>query len=137
GPREGLGTNRVGDRMITGGAAARLSRPGEKAPRDAVHTRLARWAISRPKSTKRLLMLAADAFMLPLALWMAISLRQGVAIDPVRDASVLLWAAGGGLALFSLFGLYRSVTRFIGVRVVGRIAVAIALCAVGLALIHS
>ncbi|HEX5460822.1 MAG TPA: nucleoside-diphosphate sugar epimerase/dehydratase [Steroidobacteraceae bacterium] len=75
--------------------------------------------------------------MLPFSLWMAIALRKGEAIDPARDTRVLFWAAVGGLALFSLFGLYRSVTRFIGVRVVARIAIAIVMCACGLALIDS
>ena len=128
---------RVGDGPIPDGGASRSATLGtsRQAPRDSAHTRLARWAISRPKSTKRQLMLAADALMLPLTLWIAIALRQGEPVSPVTYGSALFWAGLFGITLFSLFGLYRSVTRFTGVRVVGRIAVAVVLCACALALI--
>jgi FlaA1/EpsC-like NDP-sugar epimerase len=82
-------------------------------------------------------MLVVDALALPLALWMALALRQGALVDPARYARALFWAGLCGIALFSLFGLYRSVTRFIGVRVVGRISVAVVLCALAIALIES
>jgi FlaA1/EpsC-like NDP-sugar epimerase len=82
-------------------------------------------------------MLAVDALVLPLALWMALALRRGALVDPAEYARALVWAGLCGITLFFLFGLYRSVTRFIGVRVVGRIAVAVVLCALAIALIES
>jgi FlaA1/EpsC-like NDP-sugar epimerase len=82
-------------------------------------------------------MVAVDALVLPLALWTAMDLRSGGAVDPARYVSALLCAALCGLALLWLFGLYRSVTRFIGVRIVGRIAAAVTLCTAALALLDS
>lgn len=127
----------TGDGAIPGGGISCSSASGVSVPvrRDSLHTRLARWAVSRPKSTKRLFMLAADAVILPLTLWIAIALRSGQSVSPADYAVALIWAALCGITLFSLFGLYRSVTRFIGVRVVGRIAIAVCLCACALALI--
>ena len=101
----------------------------------SVHMRFARWAIGLPRSTKRLMMLALDALMMPSALWMAIALRKGAPIDPTVFVRALFWTALCGVTLFSLFGLYRSVTRFIGVRVVCRIAAAVLLCTIAVALI--
>lgn len=124
---EGLMVNPTEDRSITdsGVASPSLSPTTENARRDAVRTYLARYAIGLPRSTKRLLMVAADAFLLPLALWTAMALRRGELFAPTRYVSVLLGTALCGVVLLWLTGLYRSVTRFIGVRVVGRIAFAL------------
>ena len=104
-------------------------------PRGSVHMRFARWAIGLPRSTKRLMMLALDALLMPAALWMALALRKGAPIDPTAFVRALFWTALCGVTLFSLFGLYRSVTRFIGVRVVCRIVFAVLLCALAVALV--
>lgn len=138
-PMEGLTITAVGNQLIPDEGSAR---PAESSaagsqPGDSVHNRLARWAIGLPRSTKRLLMVGADAVSLPLSLWTAIALRSGTLVDPVSHARELAWAALCGLALFWVFRLYRSVTRFIGVRVVGRIAAAALLCALALALLDS
>ncbi len=99
--------------------------------------RLAVTATSLPRSTKRLLMLAADAVALPLALAVAISLRDGGMHYPPHFDEPLLWMALCGIVSLAVFGLYRTVTRFIGVRVVGRIAAAVTLSTVAFGVLES
>jgi UDP-N-acetylglucosamine 4,6-dehydratase len=74
-------------------------------------------------------MLLFDAAALPLALGTAIALRSGGPGDLARFGEAFLWISLTGIASLSLFGLYRTVTRFIGVRVVGRIVAAITMSA--------
>jgi UDP-N-acetylglucosamine 4,6-dehydratase len=70
-------------------------------------------------------MLAADAAALPLALATAIALRNGDVADLAHLGEPFFWMTLCSIASLSLFGLYRTVTRFMGVRVVGRIFAAI------------
>lgn len=93
----------------------------------STRTRLAQFAIGLPRSTKRLLMFGTDAVMLPLALWTALALKSAKAIDPSQVAQVLVWASVCGLSFLSASGLYRTVTRFFSVRVIGRIALGVTL----------
>ena len=85
-------------------------------------TRMAQFAIGLPRSTKRLLTFGADALMLPIALWTALALKSAQTVDPGHFARALVWASACGLASLAALGLYRTVTRFIGVRVIARIA---------------
>ncbi|MGH8256395.1 MAG: polysaccharide biosynthesis protein [Steroidobacteraceae bacterium] len=80
-------------------------------------------------------MVAADALLLPLMLWTALALRRGEVLAPSGYVAVLLWTACCGVGLLWLMGLYRSVTRFIGVRIIGRIALAVTLCTLALAVL--
>ena len=118
-----------GDGLIPAGDLARPSAPvpAGNAPGHSLLTRLAWFAIGLPRSTKRLLMVAADALVLPLALWTAMALRRGELFTPLGHLTVFLCVALFGVVLLSLTGLYRGVTRFIGARVVGRIAFAVTL----------
>jgi FlaA1/EpsC-like NDP-sugar epimerase len=93
-------------------------------------------AIGLPRSTKRLLILLSDAVALPLALGTAIALRTGGPGGLERFADAFLWISIFGTVSLALFGLYRTVTRFIGVRIVGRIVAAITLSAVVFALVE-
>lgn len=117
----------AGDGLIPAGDLARPSAPvpAGNTPGHSLLTRLARFAIGLPRPTKRLLMVAADALVLPLALWTAMALRRGELFAPSHYVAVLLCVALFGVVLLSLTGLYRGVTRFIGARVVGRIAFAV------------
>ncbi|MGH8289017.1 MAG: polysaccharide biosynthesis protein [Steroidobacteraceae bacterium] len=83
-----------------------------------------------PRSTKRLLMLLSDAIALPFALGTAIALRTGGPGGLQRFGDAFLWISIFGIVSLALFGLYRTVTRFIGVRIVGRIVAAITVSAV-------
>src|SRR5215475_11983077 len=74
-----------------------------------------------PRPTKRLIMIGADAIMLPIAFWVALSLQYDafVAFSPYRD--VVIWTFLCGIGLFSLLGLYRAVVRFMGAKAIGRV----------------
>lgn len=130
-PRDGLFGASIGGSLAPTGAspASQSPRLAERFPKLGL-ARLSRLALTLPRSTKRLLMLAADAVALPLALAIAIALRAGDATAAARFGEAFLWITFCGTASLSLFGLYRSVTRFIGVRVVGRIVAAVTLSAV-------
>jgi len=136
---EGLMVNPTEDRSVTdsGVASPSLSPTAENPRRDAVRTYLARYAIGLPRSTKRLLMVAADLLVFPLALYTAMALRRGELFFASQYIGVLLGTAICGVLLLSLTGLYRSVTRFVGVRVVCRIAFAVTLGTLLLALVDS
>jgi UDP-N-acetylglucosamine 4,6-dehydratase len=69
--------------------------------------------VGLPRATKRLIMLAADAFALPIALWAALVLKFDVLL-PTRAAWPFLVALGSALVVFSVLGLYRAVIRFMG-----------------------
>src|SRR6185312_6088685 len=105
-PMEGLMRVRVGDRSIADGGVARPSAgtAPEGARRDRVRTSLAGLAIGLPRSTKRLLMVAADVVLLPMALWTAMALRTGELFVPLGYVSVLLCTAILGVVLLSLTG---------------------------------
>ncbi|HYN73154.1 MAG TPA: polysaccharide biosynthesis protein [Nakamurella sp.] len=68
-----------------------------------------------PRPMKRAVMLAADAVSIPAALWLAFVLKFDSFSDGL-DSSPWLYVAATmvSLLLFSVFGLYRSVVRYIG-----------------------
>jgi FlaA1/EpsC-like NDP-sugar epimerase len=106
-------------------------RPGASLRTSASWVPIAVLAVSLPRSTKRLMMLAADGLALPSALAIALALRAGSVEAIAGYGEAFLWITLCGIASLSLVGVYRTVTRFIGVRVVGRIAAAISLSAIG------
>lgn len=93
-------------------------------------------AVALPRSTKRLLMASADAAALALALAIGIALRTGNLADATHFGEAYLWIALCGIGSLSLLGLYRTVTRFIGARVIGRIAAAITLSTLAFGLLE-
>jgi len=131
-PRDGLFGASLGSAL--GPAAGASSVFARSRLRERVANRgLARipyLAVNLPRSTKRLLMLLSDGVALPVALGTAIALRSGGPGGLERIGDAFLWISIFGIVSLSLFGLYRSVTRFIGVRIVGRIVAAVTLSAV-------
>ncbi len=73
-----------------------------------------------PRHVKRLIMLIADAIILPIALYSAYVLRTGEWLPSELVASwwLLLLAPGIGIPIFARFGLYRAVVRFMGAQAV-------------------
>ena len=64
---------------------------------------------------KRLLMLGADALMLPFAVWLAFALRLGTWTPELNDGIwLLLLAPLLSIPLFAKLGLYRAIIRYIG-----------------------
>ena len=94
----------------------------------------ARSILKLPRPTKRLIMIGADAIMLPIAFWATLILKYDriVALTPYHE--VVVCTVICGVALFSLLGLYRAVVRFMGVKAIGRVVLAVSLSvfAVGL-----
>lgn len=69
------------------------------------------------RSRKRMIMIAADTVMIPLALWAAWSLRIGD-IWPIPHMELFWWMYPAvipvGILIFAKLGLYRAVVRFMG-----------------------
>jgi FlaA1/EpsC-like NDP-sugar epimerase len=88
--------------------------------------------LSRP--AKRLIMLGADAVMLPIALWFALVLKFDRLVDPAQVGGLLACAVATGLLAFLLFGFYRAVIRFMGMKAIGRMITGVTVSVAGLAL---
>jgi FlaA1/EpsC-like NDP-sugar epimerase len=71
--------------------------------------------LALPRKTKRLIMVTADAVAIVAALWAALVLKFD-RLDPVleRTLAYFVIAAAAALVFFFLFGLYRTVIRFVG-----------------------
>lgn len=68
-----------------------------------------------PRRAKRLIMVAADMVMLPLALWAAIALRLGTfAPDVSRAWWLFVLVPLASVPAFAALGLYRAVVRYMG-----------------------
>ena len=127
-PREGLLGASLGSTLDSAGAPSVFPRSRVKGrTAGAGLSTIPRLAVGLPRSTKRLLMLVADAAILPFALAIAISLRAGDVAGAAHVGDAFLWISLCGVASLSVFGLYRTVTRFVGARVVVRIVLAITL----------
>lgn len=85
-----------------------------------------------PRPTKRVIMLAADALMLPAALWSALVLKYDRLFAIERYGHLFIATIVIGLTLFSLFGLYRAVIRFMGLKAMASIVMAVTLTVVAL-----
>jgi FlaA1/EpsC-like NDP-sugar epimerase len=71
--------------------------------------------------------ICTDAIMMPLALWMAITLKAGYPTVYLADWPAYLAVVGVSIPIFIRFGLYRTVIRFIGHKAVFAVAFAVAL----------
>ena len=74
-----------------------------------------------PRSFKRSVLIAADSFILIVALWMSFSLRldnlywpQGGVNNPI--IILVLFAPLAAVPIFMQFGLYRAIVRYLGMR---------------------
>ena len=80
-----------------------------------------------PRRRKRNLIIAADVLSIEMALWLAFALRLDAAYIPKGDA-VALFALAPLMAIpvFVVFGLYRSVIRYLGAQAFASIVKAVA-----------
>jgi FlaA1/EpsC-like NDP-sugar epimerase len=70
-----------------------------------------------PRQTKRLVMFFADLVVVPTALWLAFALKfDSLAAGFDRSAYFYIAVAGASTLIFAGSGLYRTVVRFIGAR---------------------
>ncbi|MDD4977066.1 MAG: nucleoside-diphosphate sugar epimerase/dehydratase [Gallionella sp.] len=66
------------------------------------------------RQSKRLIMVASDATLLPLALWLAVALRMGDWVPAFPDFYLLiLLAPVVAIPVFVKLGLYRAITRYV------------------------
>src|ERR1700752_64039 len=88
-----------------------------------------------PRTTKRLIMLSADALAIPTALWAALALKFD-RLDPslAGTLSYFVVAVASALPFFALFGLYPAVSRFMGPKAMGTVIAGVSLSVLVLAL---
>src|SRR5580658_2999542 len=96
---------------------ARSSMTDRQAAAKGIAASIAEAILALPRTTKRLVMVTADAIAIPTALWAALALKFDT-LDPVIDRTFayFLVAVGSALFFFAVFGLYRAVIRFMGPR---------------------
>jgi FlaA1/EpsC-like NDP-sugar epimerase len=76
---------------------------------------LANSLLALPRGAKRLIMVAADAVMLPFALWAALVLKfDRLSFDMAAYGDLFLVATVAALVIFAFLGLYRTIIRFMG-----------------------
>ena len=102
------------------------------APQAAWVARASQAVLKLSRPTKRLIMMGADALMLPVSLWLALSLKLDQWVDPRNNVSVLTCALATGLLCFLMFGFYRAVIHFMGMKAIGRMVLGVTLSVVGL-----
>ena len=77
--------------------------------------RLRRKLSDLPRSGKRMLMIAADAVLVPIALWLAFALKyDSVANGLERNPWLYVGAIAASILIFAWLRLYRAVVRYIG-----------------------
>src|SRR5215469_9900402 len=88
-----------------------------------------------PRTTKRIIMLSADAVAIPIALWAALALKFDRVVPRLdRTFAYFLVAVASALLFFALLGLYRAVIRFMGPKAMGTVIVGVSLSVLVLAL---
>jgi FlaA1/EpsC-like NDP-sugar epimerase len=90
--------------------------------------------LALPRETKRLIMVIADVVAIPTALWAALALKFDT-LDPElhRTFAYFLVALGSALLVFSAFGLYRAVIRFMGPKAVATVIAGVTFSVLALA----
>jgi len=84
-------------------------------PADFGVSALANSLLALPRGAKRLVMVAADAVMLPLTLWAALILKfDRTSFDMGSYEDLFFVATLSALVIFAVLGLYRAIIRFMG-----------------------
>lgn len=96
------------------------SQPGRA--RTGIGVAAAQAILALPRHAKRLIMVTADVVAIPTALWAALVLKFD-RLDPDIDRTFayFLVATASALLIFSVFGLYRAVIRFMGPKAVATV----------------
>ena len=83
--------------------------------------------LTLPRRFKRLIMIASDATMLPLVLWISLVLKYDRLFAIERYGHLLAATLAIGLTVFSALGLYRAVIRFMGPKAMATVVLAVTL----------
>ena len=102
-------------------------------PADFGVSALANSLLALPRGAKRLIMVAADAFMLPLALWAALILKfDRTSFDMGAYGDLFFVATLTALVIFAVLGLYRAIIRFMGLHAMATVVAGVAVSVVAL-----
>jgi FlaA1/EpsC-like NDP-sugar epimerase len=102
-------------------------------PTDFGARALANSLLALPRGAKRLVMVAADAFMLPLALWAALILKYDrTSFDMGTYGDLFFVATLSALVIFAVLGLYRAIIRFMGLHAMATVVAGVAVSVVAL-----
>ena len=83
--------------------------------------------LALPRGAKRLIMVAADAVMLPLALWAALILKfDRTSFDMGAYGDLFFVATMSALVIFAVLGLYRAIIRFMGLHAMATVVAGVA-----------
>jgi FlaA1/EpsC-like NDP-sugar epimerase len=102
-------------------------------PADFGARALANSLLALPRGAKRLIMVAADAVMLPLALWAALILKfDRISFDMGTYGDLFFVATLSALIIFAVLGLYRAIIRFMGLHAMATVVAGVAVSVVAL-----
>jgi FlaA1/EpsC-like NDP-sugar epimerase len=94
---------------------------------------LANSLLALPRGAKRLIMGAADAVMLPVALWAAFVLKfDRLSFDMAAYGDLFLVATVAALVIFAFLGLYRTIIRFMGLHAMATVVAGVFVSVVAL-----
>lgn len=115
------------DRRMEGGVDGFSSQQGPHVSPSAtvLLTRAARSILSLPRPMKRLIMIVADAIILPIAFWVALTLQYDAFVSLSSYRDMVVWTVFCGVGVFSALGLYHAIVRFMGVKAIGRVVLAV------------
>ncbi len=101
----------------------------------SVGARFANSILALPRDTKRFIVVIADAVAIPTALWAALVLKfDTLNPSPDRTLSYFVVAVVSALCFFGMFGLYRTVIRFVGPKAMLTVLAGVSLSVLVLAL---
>lgn len=86
---------------------------------------IAAWLAGQPRNRKRAVMLLADVGFIPLTLWLAVALKEGVGSAAGLEPWVYLVALAASVPVFIRLGLYRAVVRFMEPTAMGVVLVGV------------
>jgi FlaA1/EpsC-like NDP-sugar epimerase len=91
--------------------------------------------LALPRQAKRIIMAVADAIAIPTALWAALALKFDT-LSPALDRTFAYFVVAlvSALFFFSVLGLYRAVTRFMGPKAIVTVTAGVSLSVLMLAL---
>jgi FlaA1/EpsC-like NDP-sugar epimerase len=94
-----------------------------------------RRTIELPRATKRVIAICTDGVMIPLVLWVAISLKAGRPQLNLDDWLAYVLVLSVSIPTFVRLGLYRAVIRFLGHKAVFAVAFAVAISGIFLGIL--